>query len=487
MMKGWICRDEWERGECFPCCGFAPFVFAPFFSPVGPSCCGLPVFWKPWIFLRLKVSLSCLTHYFVWVKMIFWIFPIFLCPILEAQTILLSIGELKEIPAPNLSHYSVGNDNAISHKHLTKKNVLLFKGVKLGFSEVIIWIKGKRKKKYRFYVIDRRRQIKILHLVEAFNSAGLKVRLSGSLVVVEGEIRNGSAFRLVKKLIAKNPDDIHMTATLTKTYHRWLLGKIYRHLYDEYVENFDCQVEGITILCRHPLGAGPSSKLKKFLESRYFLTFVPIKKGEIKNYRLKMKLVQMEKLDGRELNWGLDRLEGGLVDLFDEGVSGILKKNKILLNRYKIDFSTLAEPQIVLRVGHPAHLRVGTEIPYKNIKKEIQWKFAGLEVKVELKEGKRGFYIFYSTKLSAAAEGSDNINGNDEKSSALVQVGIPLKLFEIIFRTFGKRESALPGLASVPLFGNIFRSKSDNSNFKNITAVILLEEVNDRTPYKGFF
>ena len=207
--------------------------------------------------------------------------------------------------------------------------------------------------------------------MEALHSVKLKVRLSGPLVVAGGEIQDNNGHRLIKKLVSKNSNDIHLTATFSKSYRHQLLGQIYKHLYDEYVDNFHCQIEGINILCRHPVGAGPSKKLKEFLIENYFLTFIPIKRRGVRNYRFKMKLVQMEKLDGGEFNFGLDRLEGGLMDLFNEGLSGILKKNKIFLNRYKIDFSTLAEPQAIFRIGHPVHLKVGMEIPYENRKKEI--------------------------------------------------------------------------------------------------------------------
>ena len=479
-------QDEWERRVCFPYSDFGPFAFVPFFLFCWPVCCGLLGFWKPWRHLSLKTIVQDLTHNLSRVKNILLIFFVFASPNIRAETILLAIGQLREIKVPNLSHYSVGNDSAVSHKHLVKKKVLIFKGKRLGYSEVIVWSKGKKRSKYRFYVIDRRRHLKILHLVEALNSVGLKVRLSGPLVVAGGTIQNHNVHRLIKKLVSKNADDIHLTAVFSKSYRHQLLGQIYKHLYDEYIDNFRCQIDGINILCRHPAGAGPSKKLKEFLVSNYFLTFIPIKRRGIKNYRFKMKLVQMEKLDGGEFNFGLDRLEGGLLDLFNEGVTGILKKNKIFFNRYKIDFTTLAEPQAIFRIGHPVHLKVGTEIPYENGEKEVFWKFAGLEIKLELKEGKRGFQIFYSTKLSSLG-GSKNIVGNNESSSALIKVGQPLKLFDIIFRTIGERESALPSLQKIPLLGNIFRSKSNNSNLKNITAVILLEELDDNASYsKGF-
>ena len=479
-------QNEREKEACSLCCDSGSFSFVPLFLLCWPVCCGLHAFWKPFRLLFLKVPAKDLTHNLSGVKNILFIFFILASPGIGAQTILLAIGQLREIKVPNLSHYSVGNDNAISHKHLARKKILLFKGKRLGFSEVIIWNKGRKKVKYRFYVIDRRRHLKILHLVEALNSAGLKVSLSGSLVIAEGEIQDNNVHRLVKKLVSKNSDDIHVTAVFSKSYRHQLLGQIYKHLYDEYVDNFHCQTEGIDILCRHPVGAGPSKKLKEFLISNYFLTFIPIKKRGIKNYRFKMKLVQMEKLDGGEFNWGLDRLEGGLVNLFKEGTSEILKKNKLFLNRYNIDFSTLAEPHAILRIGHPAHLKLGMEIPYENGEK-IHWKFAGLEVKLELQEGKRGFQIFYSSKLSSIGNNSKNIVGNNESSSALIKVGRPLKLFDIAFRTIGKRESSLPGLQSIPLLGNIFRSKSNNSNLKNITAVILLEEVDDSSSHEKSF
>ena len=397
----------------------------------------------------------------------------------SAQTVILAIGQHWEIKVPQLSRYSVGNDNALSHKHLEKRNILLFKGRHIGFSEVVIWQRGKTKDplRYHLYIVDKRHHLKIIHLLESIRGVGLTAKLSGPLIIVTGKVQSRNTHRLMNKLISQYPKDLHVLATFSSQYYHKLLGRIYKNFYDEYVEDFECYPEGLHIYCRYPVGAGPSKKLKAYLKKNCFAVFIPIEKKRTKNYRLKMKLIQMEKLDGKEIHFGLEKLDGTLKDLFEQGVIGFIKKNKFLINRYKIDVSTLAHPQTILRIGHPTEIKVGREIPYKASENKVMWKFAGLQLNFKLKESKKGLHLDFITKLTSPEEGSDNVVGNQESSSALIQPNQPIELFEITFKTIGTGKSAFPGLSKIPMLGTIFRSKSKSTNYKNITGIAVLEEI----------
>ena len=105
----------------------------------------------------------------------------------ERTTLLLSIGEHKEIKYSQISKFTVTNTTIIGHKHKKKINTIIIKGLKLGYTELVIWSK-KLKKTYKVYVLEKKRQLKILHIGETLKEMNLDIRLAGPLIIATGEV-----------------------------------------------------------------------------------------------------------------------------------------------------------------------------------------------------------------------------------------------------------------------------------------------------------
>lgn len=56
-----------------------------------------------------------------------------------------------------------------------------------------------------------------------------------------------------------------------------------------------------------------------------------------KNYRLKLKLVQLERMDGKEIHMGLDKLSANVADLFANGIRSMIDKNIVFLQKSQMD------------------------------------------------------------------------------------------------------------------------------------------------------
>ena len=68
------------------------------------------------------------------------------------------------------------------------------------------------------------------------------------------------------------------------------------------------------------------------------------------------------------------------------------------------------------------------------------------------------------------------ITGSKEHSNALIKLDHPLELFQIGFRAFGKNASQIPGIGNIPILGHLFKSKSDRTTYKKISALIELTQ-----------
>jgi hypothetical protein len=147
-----------------------------------------------------------------------------------------------------------------------------------------------------------------------------------------------------------------------------------------------------------------------------------------------------------------------------------------------MDLSSLAEPEIVANLNKPQLIEIGSQIPYQNIAQQgstviapIDWRFAGLKIKTKLSESYGKFLFDYETEFSRPVDQS--ISGSKEISSALLQVGVPLKIFQIGFQTVSKGRQGIPILSDIPILRHLFESKSDQKTYKQIYGYVVLEEV----------
>ncbi|MCK5072583.1 MAG: hypothetical protein KAQ98_04095 [Bacteriovoracaceae bacterium] len=397
------------------------------------------------------------------------------------ENIIISKGEHREFKIKSLVKFSVGNNEIISQKFYPKKGTMLIKGKKMGYTELVVWHAKNKTKRFRIYVLSKIAQMKILHLAETLKAMNLSVDISGTMIQAKGVIDSMDDLRLIKKLIKNNNKNLHLKVTLHDDLRNLIIGVVYKEFFDEYIESISCKSDAIEIICQYDKDYSPPPEIKNYLKKNYLVSFIPVSsKSKKKNFLVKLKLIQMEKLDGEEFSLGLSQLSGNLGELFQNGIKSVLEKNSFILSNRNIHLSTLAEPETLLRPGKETLIEVGAQIPYQlsgNSEQvpHINWKFAGLRVVLTLQRQNRDYVIKFQTEFSRPAP-NGGISGNKENSWAILRAGHPLQLFQIGLKTEGKSTYSFPWLSKIPILGNIFKSKSSQSNYKRITGVIILEE-----------
>jgi type II secretory pathway component HofQ len=136
----------------------------------------------------------------------------------------------------------------------------------------------------------------------------------------------------------------------------------------------------------------------------------------------------------------------------------------------------------VVNLGTPQTIEIGSQIPYQNIAQQgatviapIDWKFAGLKIKTKVTESYGKILLDYETEFSRPVDKA--ISGSREISSALLDVGVPMKIFQIGFQTTTKDRQGIPLLSDIPILKHLFESKSDQKTYKQIYGYVVLEAV----------
>jgi hypothetical protein len=394
--------------------------------------------------------------------------------------VILAKGEQKELSFSNLNNFSVGNPEVISYKWLPKQGKLLIKGKKVGFTDLVVWTK-QGKEVLSLYVLSKQKFLKTFQLADALKNLNLAIDIKGPIMTASGTLNDFGDYLYLQKIKGQFQEQVFFKINLDPKLRNHIIGQIYKKLYANGFSSVTCQADWLDIICFYE-GQNNEGLLKQ-IASFYRVSFIQQdSRLKHKNYRLKLKLVQLEQMDGREIHVGLDKLKASVSDLFDFGIRKLIDENVVFLTQSKMDLSSLAEPELVVNLNTPQVIEIGSQIPYQNIGVQgatviapIDWRFAGLRIKSKITESYGKLLLDYETEFSRPVDQA--ISGSKEISSALLEIGVPMKIFQIGFQTTGKSRQGLPFISEIPILKHLFESKSDQKTYKQIYGYVVLEAV----------
>ena len=434
------------------------------------------------------------------VKGIVGLFPLiiflslFLAAPLSAQTLkevpkdfIIAKGESFSLPLPQMKKFNVGNKEILTYRFDERKKELIVRGARLGHTEILVWNLGQSQaSKHQVFVISKIQEAKYLQLAELLGSLGINTQMHIPHLKTAGEITSIKQFMQYKKIESKNRDIILDGMTINTQVKNEIIAQIYHAFFNDYKENVRCEVSLSDIQCSYPSNDSPSETLKKQLAEKWGVRFLERSdQRSLKNYSFKLRLIQLEQLDGEELRLGLDQLSASLGDLIRLPLRTVVEKNAVLLAQKKVKMNTLAEPQGLIRPMNPAEFQIGADVPYQSVNSngmvsQTQWQFAGLKVKIKIENMGDKIRVDYETELTRPTPGTDgqqvSISGNKEKSSIVLDLAEATQMFQVSLKTDANAVDQMPFLHNIPLLGELFKSKSNQSNFKLITGIIEISE-----------
>lgn len=424
----------------------------------------------------LPISSQCVKAFFSFLVFI----PMTIASNAMAEDYILSKGQSMTLKMPLMEKFNIGNKEVLSYKLNEKDKSMLIRGAKLGTSEILVWEKGAiSPKEYQIFVISKAQEVKFLNLAQLVSDLGMETKVQIPHLKVSGEISGLKQYLQYKKIQAQNPEIFLDETTMSMPLKKDILADIYQMFFNDYKDSIRCRVIASDVTCFVQANDAPSEALKKHLIDKYKVNFIEQNGQRLKNnYSFKLKLIQLEQMDGEELRLGLDQLSASLGELLSVPIRKIVEKNAVLLAQKKVKINTLAEPEALVRPLTPAEFQIGADVPFTTSNKEgtisqTQWQFAGLKIKVTLENMDEKIKITYETELTKPAmEANGPISGNKEKSSVVIDLNQPTKIFQISLKTEANGVDQMPFLSSIPLLGELFKSKSSQNNYKTITGII---------------
>jgi hypothetical protein len=393
----------------------------------------------------------------------------------NAETIFLGKGQQKQVNLLKSGTFSIGNPEVLGYQLLPNSRKLLIKGQKIGFSDIIS-DDGIQKKTIQVYVLDKRSQLKTKQLINTLRRNNISFEIYGGIVQIKGIINNLNKYFLIKSL--KKQKKVTIIAHLSPALRNELISIVYQNLMSLNFFDIHCKDFLIDIVCYSDLENKAIKPHLKHLKDKYKISFIHHKEQKHQNFKVKLKFIQFERIDGREFSLGAYQLSTVGEEIFSKGAKALMNNNVINLSNTSINASTIAEPETFLIKNKPSVIQVGSEIGFQvqnatsngNQLTQTDWKFAGFKLKLNLTEENSNLILNYSSEFTSP--GVNTISGSKEKSSLKVKLNKPMHLFKIAFQSNNNENKSIPWISNVPILNKVLGSQKRAQSYKHIYGFI---------------
>ena len=399
--------------------------------------------------------------------------------VIDKTTVLLAIGELKELTITKLTKFTVTNSTIISHK-LKSKSGIIIKGQKLGYTEIVIWSQGS-KTVYQVYVLAKQRQLKILHFAEILKGIGLSIELAGPLIIATGEISDLKNYLFLKNLEKDNKKVLIIKARIAKKLRNEIFLNIYKRFFDSYEENISCYSNLLNITCEVPSHINPTfySDLKLKFKAHFISVNTSRNK---KNYLVSIKFFRILKSDTSNFDKGLSSLSSQISKLINQNWYSLVENNSFILSGSNLFIQTLSNHSVLATLSKKISFETGVEIPYKNNSTDnristTKWKFSGIKLDFKVEPKGRSFIVHYNTSFNKASH-SNNFSITKSSSSIHININESESIFKSEMLNLGRNLNKIPYISKVPILGEFFKSKNQHNISERILAYVKLSYQN---------
>lgn len=397
----------------------------------------------------------------------------------EKTTILMSIGEHREVKVKKLKKFTITNPQVIGHKFKQAKQFII-KGKKLGFTELVIWTESK-KLIYQVYVMAKSKQLKILHIAEMLKGMELDIELAGPLIIATGEVKEIKNYLFLKRLIKENKNVLIMKALISPKLRNEIIMMIYKRFFNSYEDNISCKSDYLTIRCQIPNHI--SNDFIKDLKKKYYLEFLRIRgSSNKKNYQVNIKFFRILNISSQDKKLGLSRLNSKVSELINANWENLIEGNTFNIEGFDTYIREISNHQISTILNKKTSFSTGVEIPYEDINTSNsvvlkKWKFAGVKINFEIQKNGNSYLLKYDTTKKSPS-GGNQFTSSSNSSSITLALGDLISIYKSKFNFSGKEVKLLPYLSSIPFIGSIFKDNDNKIVNERIFAYVQITSEN---------
>lgn len=368
-------------------------------------------------------------------------------PVLPAHDLLLTVGESRVIPAPDVARIAVGSGTVLTASAIDGREVLLF-GNASGLTNLIVWDQRGQRQQLRVLVQPSQAEQTGLEILSFLSRIpGAQATRVGDKVIVEGESMRDRDLERIEMLAARYPQIINLSNRLGQEQMVMVDVKVVEFpTYTLRELGLKWQAQGGVAI------GGIWSPLRRGTGSAYGIS-VP---GGADNP------APITQADGTTL--GLGQPAGlQVLSMLNLGLSATLNA---LAQQGQT--TILAEPQLSARNGAKASFLAGGELPFTVSTVNgptVQFKPYGVRLEVTPRVDRQGqIRATIETEVSNI-DGSVSSNAGPalltRKTSTEfnVQSGETIVLSGLVQRETLQQTDQVPGLGNLPIIGALFRSQ----------------------------
>jgi pilus assembly protein CpaC len=400
------------------------------------------------------------------------------------------IGEQFSLKVRNLKKYSIGNRNIISARALRKKNKLLVKGKKAGYSDLIYWTPRKTHN-LRFQVIENLSTAKAAELLKDLQELeGVTSKLSGNQVLVRGRLLSVEDVNRFHEIYSLAPTLIRNQSEISQETIAVAMNALFKKIRRQGHSQIQFQQEGRDIVMK---GQVDSEEEKRKILRMTKRIWSPIR-SQIKvtlkpSVLIRTRVYFLEVSHGRNQQFGLnwDEIAPDVFQFTDRGLQGAYRVSAALeQHERKGRLRILAQPEVSFLSKEKAQVFAGGEIPIRLISENsanIQWKPFGLNLKIQgLGANHHRIRLKIESEMSNI-NWADQVEGLPALSKSLVsstldfESGRPTFLSGLLKKIESKYRNGVPLLSRIPLLGLLFGSRSKKDSHSELVLGLLPEIV----------
>ena len=396
------------------------------------------------------------------------------CNIVVAQAPIIKYiqqGEQFTLDFPKHSQYSIGSKKTLKAKVLTKRRMLLVKGLKPGLSDLIIWGLN-HSQNYQIYVTAEHNKNQKPYILNFLQAGGIKYKDQGHFIKILTSIKSLREFRILNHICG---DICH--GELDKKLSIKLIKDVYKDFLSLRLPYIKCRSHHIKIICKH---RSLTKDIKQILEHHQQKGVVFIKSTDhlASNFKVQFHLIQIESSSQEQIELGIDRLKSNLGIIWEEQAQNTLKNNPLNLNNLDLQASSIASPLIKTTINSPNSIKVGSEIPFvttNQFSSQTQWKFAGLNLEFQIYHKRQKIFLDYEAQISS--QENDQIKTHSKKSMTQLKPKTRNLLFQIDLKSSSKQKQRMSFFSRIPLLGKLFRGHTKVDSYSKILGFVQVDKI----------
>jgi len=402
----------------------------------------------------IKIRRSLLATFSFYVKA-FLTLSVTLCLFTESiaekrEVITLGIGEQLEITLPSINKISLGNREVIKLKKISSGAMI--KGLRVGYSDLILW--NKKKHYFNVYVYSKKNQLKRIQLQRQLQPIGVSSSIEGNISILRGKLDNIEDYYSFHKIIRnyKNIDSkVHLTHNLERNIFHLILKEMSTAHQIPYCFTIKSKVH-----CQ--LEQSFSEDKLKFIEDNYQVNFVRHHSKEL-TYKIQLNLIHFQSNQDIPIN------RKNSHEIIKQSMTDKIPQ----LNASYF----LANPTLYLKDQEDSTISLGEENPYtsySNNKKTTNWRFSGLKIKINLKAINNKVLLKNNIQLKLPkSEGDQKFN---HQSTSVFDLDQHQVLFQMNLNEAIHSNTQISIVKNIPFLRSLLKSKANQYQYSKLVGVI---------------